>query len=158
MMLMVRKAGMALVMLFQSIWAALIIIKDPVRISAGPVQYTGMEAAWQQNVLSPHIGLDGTCQQCHNYIGRRHRKEAEILSGWMEVPTRGYEMEGGRDRAQSHGKLLTSVRLPSQAGAAHVKSRKVSCVRDAGRCTEDSLRTAQAMHGELQGRSTVAHQ
>ena len=59
MMLMVRKAGMALVMLFQSIWAALIIIRDPVRISAGPVQYTGMEAAWQRNVLSPHIGLGG---------------------------------------------------------------------------------------------------
>ena len=48
MMLMVRKAGMAFVMLFQSIWAALIIIKDPVSISAGPVQYTGMEAAGQQ--------------------------------------------------------------------------------------------------------------
>lgn len=71
MMLMVRKAGMALVMLFQSIWAALIIIKDPVRISAGPVQYTGMEAAGQQNGLSSHIGLDGTC---HTYIGRRHRR------------------------------------------------------------------------------------
>ena len=45
MMLMVRKAGMALLMLFQSIWAALIIMREPVRISAGPVQYTGMEAA-----------------------------------------------------------------------------------------------------------------
>ena len=45
MMLMVRKAGMALLMLFQSIWAAFIIMRDPVRISAGPVQYTGMDAA-----------------------------------------------------------------------------------------------------------------
>ena len=52
MMLMVRKAGMALLMLFQSIWAALIIIRDPVRISAGPVQYTGMEAANAHSVLS----------------------------------------------------------------------------------------------------------
>jgi len=45
MILMVRKAGMALLMLFQSIWAALIIMRDPVKISAGPVQYTGMDAA-----------------------------------------------------------------------------------------------------------------
>ena len=63
MMLMVRKAGMALVMLFQSIWAALIIISDPVRISAGPVQYTGMEAVWQSNVLSIDTNLDG-CVDC----------------------------------------------------------------------------------------------
>ena len=69
MMLMVRKAGMALVMLFQSIWAALIIIKDPVRISAGPVQYTGMEAAWQQVVLSPHIGLDGIVNNLITTLG-----------------------------------------------------------------------------------------
>ena len=42
---MVRKAGTALLMSFQSMCAALIIMSEPVRISAGPVQYTGMEAA-----------------------------------------------------------------------------------------------------------------
>ena len=42
---MVRKAGMALLRSFQSIFVTLIIISAPVKIRAGPVQYTGMLAA-----------------------------------------------------------------------------------------------------------------
>ena len=65
----------------------------------------------------------------------------------------------GRDGAQSHSELLTSAQLPPRRGAAHAISREVSCVRpDAGQHTEDGLGTAQAVHGELRGRSLVAHQ
>ena len=45
---MVRKAGTALLMSFHSMRTTLIIIRLPVKISAGPVQYTGMLAARMQ--------------------------------------------------------------------------------------------------------------
>ena len=63
MMLMVRKAGMALLMLFQSIWAALIIMREPVRISAGPVQYTGMDAAQTDNLVNHMVSFSGSEDQ-----------------------------------------------------------------------------------------------
>ena len=50
---MVRKAGTALLMLFHSMCTTLIIIRLPVRISAGPVQYTGMLAAHPGHI--PHV-------------------------------------------------------------------------------------------------------
>ena len=49
MMEMVMKAGTALLMSFQSILVMLTIMRAPVRISAGPVQYTGMLAAQQRD-------------------------------------------------------------------------------------------------------------
>jgi hypothetical protein len=45
MMEIVMKAGTALLVSFQSILVMLIIMSAPVRIRAGPVQYTGMLAA-----------------------------------------------------------------------------------------------------------------
>ena len=50
---MVRKAGTALLMLFHSMWTTLIIIRLPVKMSAGPVQYTGMLAAQQHTAQNP---------------------------------------------------------------------------------------------------------
>jgi hypothetical protein len=50
----VKKAGMALFTSFQSIFVTLIIMRAPVRMSAGPVQYTGMLAAFiKQMHFSP---------------------------------------------------------------------------------------------------------
>ena len=79
---MVRKAGTALLRSFHSMRTTLIIMRLPVRMSAGPVQYTGMLAARaQRHKLS--------CRhQCHGHNPGRGLCSLQAASNTMLACTK----------------------------------------------------------------------
>ena len=119
-MLMVRKAGMALLMLFQSIWAALIIMREPVRISAGPVQYTGMEAVQRTHFSQTNRLLykasEGQCRVICSPVDNRCAGRDSTRSLYQLAPVKGREacspMMGVNQRAMNIQKATVRPTMP----------------------------------------------